>query len=355
MAPLELPRGVHRVRPALKGGTRWHFYAWRGGPAFWHGPKKYPSDPEFFAALAAATARPKPTAYTTPAMVDDFLSSAEIPKGERTRQDYRLWALRFAEGFKDDPAVLFEEPASRGEVQDWRKQWAHSPRQYDYAGTVVTRIRNWAWKDAGKIRQHHYAGLSKVYEADRADIVWTPTHRETLEAAAPDWVRRLLTVACETGLRPGDLVRLSWQHVGATPQGRRIKLRTNKRKRLASIPVTPATADVLDATPKDRLLILVNAAGTPLTEHRASEGLRQWRDKAGLTPEALGFDLRLQDTRGTAATRLLSAGLNLSEIALHMGWSPRHAANVIEHYARVSPEETDTILVKLALAQGGKA
>ncbi|WP_241232858.1 hypothetical protein [Paracoccus haematequi] len=40
-----------------------------------------------------------------------------------------------------------------------------------------------------------------------------------------------------------------------------------------------------------------------------------------------------------AATRLLNAGLELAHIAAHMGWSVRYAAAVIEHYARVSPDE----------------
>ena len=40
----------------------------------------------------------------------------------------------------------------------------------------------------------------------------------------------------------------------------------------------------------------------------------------------LGREQRLQDCRGTAATRLLNAGLSLSEIANHLGWSLRHAA-----------------------------
>lgn len=106
----------------------------------------------FFVAFAEATARPKPAHYMTVQMVDDLLSNAEIPRGERTRQGYRLWALRFAVAFKDDPAAMFEEPEVRGEVNEWRKQWAHSPRHYDYAGTVVTRILNWAWKDVGKLR-----------------------------------------------------------------------------------------------------------------------------------------------------------------------------------------------------------
>lgn len=291
----------------------------------------------------------------TSQMVDDFLSSAEMPKGERTRQDYRLWAMRFAEEFKDDPAKMFEEPEARGEVNDWRDRWKHSPRQYDYAGTVVTRILNWAWKDAGKIRMHYCGDFRKVYSADRAEIVWTPAQREAVCAIAPEWVSRILTAACETGLRPADLVRLVRSQIETTPKGRRIRVRTNKRGRTATIPVTPALAELIDATPPDRMLILVNASGNPLTGRHANEMLRYYRDKAGLTEEALGHSLRLQDCRGTAATLLLNADLSLAEIAAHMGWSVRYAASVIEHYARVSPDETDAILVKLALAKGGAA
>jgi hypothetical protein len=63
----------------------------------------------------------------------------------------------------------------------------------------------------------------------------------------------------------------------------------------------------------------------------------------------------LQDARGTAATALLNAGLSLSQLASFFGWSPRFAASVIEHYARVSPEQSDAILVTLAKARGGES
>lgn len=350
----DLATHVHRTRKQTKDGVKWYFYAYRGsGKSFWIDTKRNPTDPAFFIAMADAIKPSRPSSeYMTPQMVDDFLATPFfLLKRERTREDYRRWALRFAEAFKDDPARIFEEPEARAEVNEWRKAWAHSPKQYDYAGTVVTRILNWAWKDAGKIRQHHCAGFTKVYEADRAEVVWTPEHREAVCAIAPEWVQRILIAACETGLRPGDLVALTWRQVETTPMGRRIRVLTKKRKKTATIPVTPAMAAVLDATPRDRLLILVSARGQPLTAHRASEGLRQWRDKAGLTPEALGYDLRLQDARGTAATRLLNAGLSLKKMAQHMGWGLRTAAAVIEAYAEVSPEETDEILVKLALAK----
>lgn len=132
-------------------------------------------------------------------------------------------------------------------------------------------------------------------------------------------------------------------------------MRTNKRGKSAYIPVTQGMAEVLDATPDGRLLILVNAHGGALTEHRVSEGVRQWRDKAGLTPDVLGYDLRLNDARGTAATRLLRADLSLSKIAGCMGWSLRTAAAMIERYAQVSPDETDEVLALLSPSKGGKS
>ena len=280
-------------------------------------------------------------------MVDMFLSSAARAKGQRSFADQRKWLLRFADHFLDAPAVIFEERGSRGEVNKWRAHWKHSPKQHDMAGTHAVRVLNWAVEE-GLLSEHHCHKLPRLYAVDRSEVVWTPADRAAINAKAPEWVQRLLCVACETGLRPGDLIKLTRAAVEQTPHGRRLRVRTNKRGRVAHIPITLALAEVIDATPSDRMLILTNASGGQLTEHRASEGLRQWRDKMGLSR-----DLRLQDCRGTAATRLLNAGLSLSEIANHMGWSIRHAANVIEHYARVSPDETDAVLVKLSKAKRG--
>ena len=67
------------MRRATKNGVKFHFYAWRGGPKFWTSDNRYPTAPQFFAALAQATARSQPNTYMTAQMVDDFLSSAEIP------------------------------------------------------------------------------------------------------------------------------------------------------------------------------------------------------------------------------------------------------------------------------------
>ena len=209
---------------------------------------------------------------------------------------------------------------------------------------------NWA-ETEGYIASHNWKKFEKLYKSDRSEIVWSQDHIDLIVGCAPDWVGRILIAATETGLRVGDLVKLNRGHIQNTPSGRRIRIKTNKRGIEAFIPVTERMGKLIDEPPSDRMLILANAAGDQLTPHRASEGLRQWRDKVGLGPEALGYDLRLNDTRGTAATRLLREGLSLSQIAACMGWSLRTASAMIERYARVSPEETDEVL---HILQGAK-
>lgn len=168
---------------------------------------------------------------------------------------------------------------------------------------------------------HHCGDLRKVYKADRSEIVWTPQQRDFGCAIAPEWVQRILITACETGLRTNDLLKLSRGQIETTPRGSRIRNRTNKRKRKATIPVTPEMAAVIDATPIDRLMIRVNASGSPPIARHANDMLRHDWDRTDLTKEALGYSLRLRDCRGTAATRLLNAGLSLRSPRIWAGQS----------------------------------
>ncbi len=346
------------MRARLAGGAVLYYFSLRGrkGSGFWKDARPMPKEAAFFAAYAAAVAaaRPKVDRVKMGPLVDAYIGSAEfLSLKPRTRQGYRRWTDRFAAEFSQAPIGMFEEVESRIVVNEWRSQWVHSPKQYDYAGTVVTRLLNWAM-EAGRLKEHH-CSFKKVYRSDRSDVVWSPAQVAMVTGAAPPWVGRILTAACETGMRPGDLIRLSRAHIEPTPGGRRIRIKTNKRGQSAFVPVSQAMAAVLDDTPSDRLLILANASGAPLTESRASQVVRLWRDRVGLTPDVIGYDLRLYDARGTAATRLLRAGLSLSQIAGCMGWSLRTAAAMIERYAQVSAAETDEVLTLLNRSREGRA
>ena len=87
MPKSSLPKGVHRVRRKIVSGVRYHFYAWRGGPKFWEGTVASPNEPEFFHAFAECGKPTKPSEFLTSQLVDDFLSSASLPKAERSKAD----------------------------------------------------------------------------------------------------------------------------------------------------------------------------------------------------------------------------------------------------------------------------
>lgn len=351
MRGYQLPKGVHRVERKLANGrSRFHFYAQRGDrhSKFWSGYVRCPIDPAFQEAWLAKVSKPKFNGSLTSAALDQFISSAEFQLGIRTRTqaDYRNWLAKFEESFGDDPIKMFEEPGSRSEVNIWRQNWIHSPKQYDYAGTVVCRFLHWACSEGKLIREHHCSGFKKFYTVDRSKIIWTPKLIKQFCQNSPEWAQRILIAACETGLRPADLCRLNMNHIELTPKGRRVTLVTNKSNRTVYIPVTGNMSRIIDATPIGQELILVGQSGRPLDERRISEAVFEHKQKAKIRD-----DLRLYDARGTAATRLLHAGLSLNQIAGVMGWGLRYAARMIEKYAAISKDESDVILGMLAEAR----
>lgn len=73
-------------------------------------------------------------------------------------------------------------------------------------------------------------------------------------------------------------------------------------------------AEIIDTTPKDQEHILVGSSVNPLDERRISEAVFEHRKVAKIKN-----DVRLYAARGTAATRILHAGLSLHQIAGEMG------------------------------------
>ncbi len=335
-------KGIHRWKKRLADGSRVEYHSLRGVKAsvFWKstGPVKAGS-PQYLEAYQKA-ARPPPDEEKFGSVIDAYFDSGEFRDlSKRTKKDYKRWGDEVRTEFASAPKSAIENPKIRQIAMKWRDQW--DGRNADYAWTVLSLIVSWAY-EAGKLQQHHLRRGKKRYKADRAEIIWTEAEVHRIEATAPEWIWRALRAAVETGLRPGDLVRLNRGHVTKTAAGRRIQIRTNKRGRTATIPVTQAMAEVIDATPNGRMLILVNESGEQLTEGWISKAVMKARKAAGLRPE-----LRLYDARGSAVTRLVIAGATLSEIAHHMGWGLTTAAKMIETYAAMDPDVSDSVLVKL--------
>lgn len=344
-------KGIHRVRMKLRDGTvREYHYAWRGkgAPKFWSSESAVKvGSAEYLAALAECAPKGEMSKGLFREVILGFLASQDFGKlSPRYRKDIETSVRHSKNGidhkFGTAPIAAFSDPRIRGRVLAWRD--GIGGKVGDDRVRHLQRIVQWAL-DRGKIAQHQLTNIASIYESNRAEVLWHPDEIATFEAGAPVHIARILIAATETGLRPGDLASLRKEHIHPTPKGQRIVLWTSKGKRhrrVASIPVTPRMAEVIAAAKGEH--IISNLKGEAYKHgNYLGDAVSQWRDKLGLRR-----DLRLYDARGTAATRLFMAGADLKEIATHMGWSVKHASEVIEHYVALSPDMTDALAEKLA-------
>lgn len=351
-------KGIHRVKRKLASGqVREHHYAWRGGPRFWASDSGVPKHgPAYWAAYKGAVEGAAIDQGTFSQIVRAFLQSRDFQRlAPRTQKDYAV-SLHHQSGilakFGNAPIAVFNRPEIRRIAYAWRDSF-ESPRVADSMKSHLVAIVNWG-VDRAFIKANHLAGMSNLYKVDRSDIIWTDAeidlflHGDGTIPPAPVWLQRILIAATETGLRPDDLRVLARGHVHHTKDGRRIVMRTAKRKRMVSIPVTPRMAKVIDATPSGQIVLLCGGTGQPFAKSASlGQAVSRRRDQCHIRQE-----LRLYDARGTAATRLFQADASIREIAMHMGWSIPHTARMIETYVSMNPEVADSLLIKLS---AGKA
>ena len=191
----------------------------------------------------------------------------------------------------------------------WRDEIAKSsPRQADYIITVFARALSWAL-DRGMISVNLLERPGRVWSGSRAEKVWSNADEERfLEVASPQMALALM-LGLWTGQRQGDLLRLTWKAY----DGQFIRLRQSKTDVHVTVPVGKPLKAILDTTSRLSPFIISSEDDRPYT----SDGFRaSWRktcDRAGVK------GLTFHDLRGTAVSRLASAGATEMEIAAITG------------------------------------
>lgn len=347
-------KGVAKATKTLADGSkRDYYYAWRGGPLLkgLDGLPLQPSDPEFHIAYtkAHATRKQRPDGNIG-TLVQLFRESSEF-KGlkDKTKRDYRRYLDMVDERFGKMPLSALESPKVRGKFKEWRDSLADRPRVADYAWTVLARVLSVA-KDRGKISTNPCERGGRLYEADRAEKIWTAEHlREFLEIA-PDQIRVVMLAALWTGQRQGDLLKLTWHQY----DGQFLRVKQGKTNKRVRIPVSGLLKDVLDdlkaKAPTDTKVaghILLNSRGQGWTEDGFRASWAKAYEKARLPIEE-DEKLHFHDLRGTAVTRLALAGCTTSEIASFTGHSLKDVESLLDaHYLGGRFELAEQALFKL--------
>jgi integrase len=314
-------KGIAKV--TTKGRTYW--YAWRGGPRL----RGEPGSPEFVASYREAHENLRaPDASRFRSLVVLYKSSDEYEKLEAsTKHNWAPWLDRISDYFGELHVAQFDRPEKiRPIIRQWRNRWGDKPRTADYGMQVLSRVLSYAVDPVGKLAGNPCEGIKRLYSSDRSEIIWTEADVAQLKKTCSPEIAHAIDLASHTGLRLGDLLRLSWSHVGDNA----ITIATGKsrHRREAILPLYDALRNVLVGIPKRSTTVLTNSRRRPWT----ADGFGSSFNKAKIAAGLADSDLHFHDLRGTAATRFYIAGLSERVIAEIMGWEEEHVSRIIRRY-----------------------
>jgi integrase len=312
-------KGIHTV----KANGSVYCYAWRGGPRL-HGK---PGSPEFHASYNDAIEErriPAPDHFR--ALLARYRASADYKNlAATTRKNWLPWLDRIGLYFGELRIAQFDRPEKiRKVIRIWRNKWAATPRTADYAMQVLSRILAFAVEE-GDIAGNPCKGIPQLYSNDRSEVIWTDADIAALKETCPIELANAVDLAAYTGLRLGDLLRLSWTHLGDDA----IVMSTGKSRgrREAIVPLYDALRAALDRIPKRATTILTNSKGRPWARNGFGTAFNRAKKRAGIVA-----DLHFHDLRGTAATKFYLANLSKREIAEILGWSEEQVDRIIRRY-----------------------
>lgn len=313
-------KGIAKVR--AKGQI--YYYAWRKGPRL----RGQPGSPEFMASYSEAIEnRRTPDKGRFRFVVADYKGSGDYKKlAESTRDQWGKWLDRIGEHFGELRIAQFDRSEKiRPVIRRWRNRWAETPRTADYAMQVLSRVIAHAVQ-LGKIAGNPCEGIEHLYKNDRSEIIWTDADIAQIKKTCSPEIATAVDLAGHTGLRLGDLVRLSWSHVGDDA----IVLTTGKSKhrREAIIPLYASLREVLARIPKRATTVLTSSKRRPWTADGFGSSFNKAKIDAGISER----DLHFNDLRGTAATKFYIAGFTMREIAETLAWEEESVEKIIRRY-----------------------
>ena len=319
--------GLHVVRKLRDGKSAlFYVYAYRGGPQIHSCEGERPTiTPEILDAAADARRHRTATASDNlDRIITAYLASPEYKGlGDRTKADYRIELKKIGPRFGKVPYPVWNDQRMRADVMSWRSEMADKPRTADKAVVMLATLLGWAVTE-GLIERNVAAGIPMLYKSNRAAIIWTEADWQAIEPHCSKELWQGLRFAALTGVRLGDLVKVSVEHVGPSA----IVFITSKRDRRVVVPIFDELRALLKEIGREAGTILQNSRGKPWTESGFGGVFQKAKNKAR------GFDisLRIHDLRGTYATWLARRGLTDQEIGRIVAWSEQQVAEIRRRY-----------------------
>jgi integrase len=150
-----------------------------------------------------------------------------------------------------------------------------------------------------------------------------------VERARAAWVKPLIVLAIETGMRRGELLSIDWQDIDL--EARLVRLSRTKNGHPRAVPLTQKAIETLSSMEMTHGLVF------PLKPYTVRQAWVRLVERGGIE------GLRLHDLRHEAVSRFFEYGLTVPEVALISGHrDPR----MLSRYTHLRPEKVAEKLAK---------
>jgi len=291
---------------------------------------------EFFCAWKAEIARtrwlgaPTPDGdHTVAELITQYLKMVTPRKSSGSQQRDRLILARFATRWgklllRDLTTLLIEAYLAERVAQ---VSFATASKELGVLKAAFRCAVRWGWASHSP-----FIGIVLNQEGN-ARTRWLSDDEEIrLLAHCAAWLRDIVIVGLDSGLRPGNLVGLQCSWVQRGQRCLHIARERTKTKRLSlTIPLTTRAADIihryLESARSEHLF--VSTAGHPYTCAALNRALQRAAVTAGLR------DICLYTLRHSFISRLVQAGVSLPEVAALAG---HRDIRMTMRYAHLAPQ-----------------
>jgi integrase len=324
---------VHQWVDKRDGGAKARFYFRR--PGFKRVPLPgLPGSETFMASYQAALTGQLPRAPigasrtkagSIGALIVAYWSSANfLALAPATRQTYRLILEKFRTEHGDKPVALL----TRQHIDAMLAQKVATPAAANHWLRLVKVLMAYAVKEEWRADDPALA-VSPIKNSSDGFHCWDESEIRAFEAKHPigSKARLALSLLLYTAQRRSDVVRMGRQHV----RDGVVHVRQQKTGAMLAIPLHPALAAVIEATPNAHLNFLVTEYGKPFTAAGFGGWFRSRCDEAGLPKECAAHGLRK-----AACRRLAEAGCSANIIASISGHT---TLREVERYTKAADQQ----------------
>jgi integrase len=253
-----------------------------------------------------------------------FSSPAFMTLKPATRQTYRLILEKFRVEHGDKPVALL----TRQHINAMLAKRVATPGAANHWLRLVKAVMAFAVEE-GFRSDNPAIGVRRIKTQSDGFHTWTEDEIAAFEERHPLGTKPRLAfdLLLYTAQRRSDVVRMGRQHV----RDGSVLVRQQKTGAMLAIPMHPALAASIEATPNGHMIFLVTAYGQPFTAAGFGGWFRARCDEAGLPKHCAAHGLRK-----AACRRLAEAGCSANVIASISGHT---TLREVERYTKAADQE----------------